>query len=134
MPVLYLDSCALVKLVVPEAETDVLGATFSGGTFWATSDLGRTEFMRVVSRREPGLTDDARRVMRAVMTISLDRDTYDLAGRIQPARLRSLDAIHVAAALSLGADLKALVTYDKRLAEAATLNGLTVLSPGATLD
>jgi hypothetical protein len=44
--------------------------------------------------------------------------------------LRSLDAIHLAAALDLGDDLDGLVTYDERLGEAARLNGITVLAPG----
>ncbi|MBK5250721.1 MAG: VapC toxin family PIN domain ribonuclease, partial [Actinomycetales bacterium] len=43
--------------------------------------------------------------------------------------LRSLDAVHLAAALSLGDDLEGIVTYDDRLAEAAQANGVPVASP-----
>ena len=53
-----------------------------------------------------------------------------LAGTIGPPRLRSLDAIHLASALSIGDDPEAFVTYDERLAEAAREAGLNVLMPG----
>ena len=53
-----------------------------------------------------------------------------MAGRLDPTTLRSLDALHLAAALDLGDDLDGLVTYDDRLAEAAALNGVPVTTPG----
>ena len=48
------------------------------------------------------------------------------AGRLEPAALRSLDAIHLASALLLGSDLAGIVTYDRRLAEAASRMGIPV--------
>jgi len=54
---------------------------------------------------------------------------FEQAGRLDPTTLRSLDAIHLAAALDLGDDLDSLVTYDERLAEAARLNGILVTAP-----
>jgi uncharacterized protein len=61
----------------------------------------------------------------AVTTTILDR-----AGRLGPASLRSLDAIHTATALSLGSDLHALIAYDDRMIQAARALGLPVPSPG----
>jgi len=55
--------------------------------------------------------------------------TFEEAGRLDPTLLRSLDAVHLAAALSLGDDLEGIVTYDDRLAEAAQANGVPVVSP-----
>lgn len=52
----------------------------------------------------------------------------DLAGRVDPVELRSLDAIHLASAFDLGDELEAMLTDDDRLAEAA--NGITVVTPG----
>ena len=52
------------------------------------------------------------------------------AGALAPASLRSLDAIHLATAISLGEDLTAVVAYDDRLIAAARRNGLSVRSPG----
>ena len=54
---------------------------------------------------------------------------FDLAGRLLPVELRSLDALHLAAALSIGRDLQAIVTYDKRMADAARKSGIPVESP-----
>lgn len=50
-----------------------------------------------------------------------------------PTTLRSLDAIHLAAALDIRDDLAAFVTYDRRLFEAARGVGLPVRSPGVSL-
>ena len=126
----YFDSSAIAKLVVNEAESGPLRDLASPEDLWMTCDLARTEVMRSVTRRESLSAADVLVQLQRFRIISLDRDVYEMAGRIQPARLRSLDAIHVAAALSLGSDLTALVTYDARMAEAARLNGLAVLSPG----
>jgi uncharacterized protein len=72
----------------------------------------------------------ARRLLRRdIAMIPLDRDLLDQAALLQPVGLRTLDAIHVAAALALGDDLSEVVTYDGRLAEAARQQGLVVASP-----
>jgi predicted nucleic acid-binding protein len=60
--------------------------------------------------------------------IQLNRPLLDAAGSL-PSRLRSLDAIHLAAAQSLGSDLGAVVTYDQRMAQAATELGMPVEAP-----
>jgi len=63
--------------------------------------------------------------------LRLDADMFDQAGWTEPAELGSLDALHLAAALSLGPDLSGIVAYDERLIEAATRAGITTASPGA---
>jgi predicted nucleic acid-binding protein len=63
--------------------------------------------------------------------VRIDEPLLDRAGDLEPPQLRSLDAIHLAAALALGPDLGVLLTYDERLREAASAQGLTVASPGA---
>ena len=68
-----------------------------------------------------------------IQLLKLGTGVFDLAARLGPAHLRSLDALHLASALELGSDLQAIVTYDKRLAEAALLNAIAVVSPGANL-
>jgi predicted nucleic acid-binding protein len=51
------------------------------------------------------------------------------AGMLRPGELRSLDAIHLATALQFGDELRHIVTYDDRLAEAARTHGMRVQSP-----
>ncbi len=61
--------------------------------------------------------------------VELDDRVIAAAAGLDPAELASLDAIHLASALSLGDDLGAFVCYDRRLAEAATAAGLPMLAP-----
>ena len=61
--------------------------------------------------------------------IRLDEPLLDRAGDLPPSALTSLDAVHLAAALSVGPDLGAAFTYDERLSEAALAQGLRVASP-----
>ena len=129
MNTFYFDSSASVELAVGDPVAADIAKLATGG-LWVTCDLSRTEVVRAIARRRPAETSNAREVLHNMMIIALDKDVYEMAGRIQPARLRSLDAIHVAAALSLGDDLTAFITYDQRQAEAARLNGLHVVSPG----
>jgi predicted nucleic acid-binding protein len=71
----------------------------------------------------------ARRLLATITLLRLDDPLLDRAADLEPSELRSLDAVHVAAALSLGPDLGVLVTYDDRLADAARLQGLQVSRP-----
>lgn len=71
----------------------------------------------------------ARALLDAVELLDLDRDLLDAAVSYTSARVRSLDAIHLASALRVGA--RQILVYDRRLAEAAAGAGLEVLSPGA---
>lgn len=67
--------------------------------------------------------------MKRLDLVALDDELLDDAGLLGTGPLRSLDAIHLAAARSLGQDLVAVVTYDSRMAVAATTLGLDVASP-----
>lgn len=60
----------------------------------------------------------------------MDRDLLLAAGRLEPSGLRTLDAIHLAAALAAGADLGGVVTYDDRMAGVGKDLGLQTLAPG----
>lgn len=126
----YLDSSALLKLVVEEpgswALSEYLGES---GSF--SSDLCRLELPRAVRRLGlgGGAFALAARVLDGVEFLRLDEEVLIRAGEVPPPGLRSLDAIHLASALSLGPELDVLVTYDHRLADAAEQSGLRVASP-----
>lgn len=126
----YLDTSALVKLVVAEAETSSLRSWLAAAERVPVScDLARTELLRAVRRASPECAVQARAVLDAITLLEVTPATFEAAGRLDPTVLRSLDAIHLAAALSLGDDLDGMVTYDERLAEAAQANGIPVNAP-----
>lgn len=127
---LYLDTSALVKLVVREDETAALLAALAGAEL-VTSALARTEIARAVTRAGVGSRQArADQVLARTAQLVIDDGTLDRAGTLLPPALRSLDAIHVAAALGLADRLDGLITYDVRMAAAARAHGLTVRSPG----
>jgi predicted nucleic acid-binding protein len=63
--------------------------------------------------------------------VEISSEVRALAQTVTPSAVRTLDAIHLATALRLGEQLTSLVTYDRRLADAATAAGLTVDGPAA---
>lgn len=128
-PVAYLDSSALIKLVVPEAESESLRAELRRWGRHASSALARTEVVRAAARVDAAAREPAGRVVRALTLIFVTAEILDRAAGLEPLTLRSLDAVHLASALSLGRALGPVVTYDVRLGEAASTLGLDVLAP-----
>jgi len=125
----YLDTSALTKLVVAEAESKALRAWLTTDREPVACDLARTELIRAVRRSAPDRLLHARAVLDSLTLIDVTTSIFEQASRLDPPALRSLDAIHLAAALDLGDDLDSMVTYDDRLAEAANLNGVPVTAP-----
>jgi len=83
-----------------------------------------------VHRHGPGSSQRAARLIARIDLIVLDDETLDAAGRLHDVGLRSLDAIHVASALRLEGEVSTLVTYDKRMQDAAVAVGLRWHAPG----
>lgn len=130
MALYYADTSALVKLVVREAETAALCKWIAAERPQLVAcDLVRTELQRAVRRAVPERAVAARAVLDSMTLTVLDTALIDRAGHLDPAILRTLDAIHVAAALELGDDLAGILTYDDRLAEAAAWHGIAVVAP-----
>lgn len=137
MAVIYADASALVKLVLPEPESEAL-RTYLSGADLVSSDLVVTEVPRAVRRavgNDASLALDSlmRRAGELIDAIALhpvDRPLLMGAGALAEPRLRSLDAIHVASAVSLD-PIAAFVTYDERQAAVARLVGLRTVAPGA---
>ncbi len=128
----FVDTSAAVKLVVQEAESDALvGWIASDDRQLVASDLLRTELLRATRRHAPELIGRARRVIDAMSIMTFSTATFERAGLIDPVSVRSLDALHLAAALELGDELDGIVAYDDRLIDAARWLGITVVSPRA---
>ena len=134
----YLDASAVVKLFVPEAESDDLNEALVGAEDVVLSDLALTETASALGRRaREGLLAPAesRRLhreaaklaascRRAELTPPVHRRAERLLVTSGEAPLRALDALHIA--LALDADAATLVTYDPRLRAAAASQGLFV--------
>lgn len=126
----YLDTSALVKLVVAEAESEALRTWIgTGSPTLVSSDFARTELLRAVRRVAADRAVQARAVLDSVTLIAVRTATFEAAGQLDPEILRTLDAIHLAIALELGDDLDGVVTYDERLADAAQSHGIAVVTP-----
>jgi predicted nucleic acid-binding protein len=127
----YLDTSALVKLIRREEAwgRDLLAHVAAADGPLVSSALARTELLRVVFG-DPREVARAERIVDGIDLVAITTTILDRAGRLGPASLRSLDAIHTATALSLGSDLHALIAYDDRMIQAARALGLPVLSPG----
>jgi len=139
---IYLDASALVKLVVPEPESDALNEALFGAEDVVVSDLALTETASALGRRtREGRLSPARsrRLYREVQTLAsscrgceitppVHRRAERLLLTSSRAPLRTLDALHVA--LALEARAATLVTYDPRLRNAAASHGLFVSPAG----
>ena len=127
---LYLDSSALVKLVVAEPETPALLGFLARWPHRVSSALARVEVARAVKRAgaRPAARRRATRVLARVALVRIDDPVIAAAARVTPPELRTLDAIHLATARSLD-DLAGIVTYDARLGRAASRARLKVWSP-----
>jgi predicted nucleic acid-binding protein len=128
--VTYLDTSAMVKLLMQEPESPALRSWLGGWPRRSSSALLRVELVRTARRAGlPRLVAEARRQVAGVHLIRLDDDLLERAADLEPASLRSLDAVHLAAAMSLGSDLGAVVSYDERMLDGAHALGLPVSTP-----
>lgn len=125
----YVDSSALVKLAVREPESAALRRYLARHRPLVSSALARTEVVRALLPLGPDAVRRGREVLARVDLLRVSDRVLDAAGSLAPPELRSLDAIHLASAQQLGSDLRSLVTYEARLAAAATGRGLRVVQP-----
>lgn len=128
---IYLDTSALVKLVVEEAESENL-------EHWlvlqdqpiTTSVIGRVELLRACRRSGPDSVATARLLLAELPLVPLTMSVQETAEDIGSPLLRTLDALHLASAFELGDVLSGFVVYNKRLRDAAAFAGLPVQTPG----
>lgn len=128
---IYLDSSALLKLVHVERETSALLEWLDArpDVPLVSSELARVEVPRATRRVNEAALPAARAVLAALDLLPMTTELLNAAGDIGAPGLRSLDAIHLASASSMGAALTSFVVYDHRLAEAAATAGLDAVMP-----
>lgn len=124
----YLDASAIVKLVVAEAHTADVERDAATRTALLSSRLSATEVMRA-ARRQPQrrVLQQVEDVLESFVLLDVTAAILKHAAMLVPTELRTLDAIHLATALSLGLDNLDFLTYDTRLATAARTHGLSVI-------
>jgi uncharacterized protein len=129
--VIYFDTSALVKLVFDETESAALAEwlTVRADVPKVSSDLSTIELLRTCRRVDEDAVEGANLLLAGIDLLPMDRAIVEKAATIVPSELRSLDAIHLASALSVKANLTALVAYDVRLCSAAAQAGIEVVSP-----
>ena len=131
MPLVYLDSSALVKLVVSEPESTVLIERLREWAQRVSSALALTELPRALARAGFGVVEHrrARAILGRLDLLDVDRRILATAAALEPTGLRTLDAIHLASALAVRDDLEVVVTYDRRLRAAAERMHIDVAAP-----
>lgn len=125
----YLDSSAIVKLVVAEPESRALRTYLRRRRPLVSSALARTEVLRALLPAGEIALSRGREVLRRLDLVRINDRVLDAAAVLEPAQVRSLDAIHLATAQLLGEDLGQVITYDDRMADAARSSGLKTTSP-----
>lgn len=126
----YIDTSAFLKLLGTERESELVIAAVDGE--WprlVASEILAVEAFRAALRAGGEVPAEIAGLLRRVVLRPFTPTIRESACRIAPASLRSLDAIHLATALSLRDQVSAIFTYDKRLAEASADAGLRVLAP-----
>lgn len=125
----YLDTSGFLKLVRSEPESSALRAEIASGDALVSSALLLVEGRRAAARYGPLALARARTALTTITLLPVDDATLEDAADLQPAELRSRDALHLASAIGLGAELGRFYCYDQRLAAAAATLGVDVRQP-----
>lgn len=127
--VTYLDSSAIVKLVVHEAESSALRAHLRRRRPLVSSALARTEVIRSLLPFGDHAITRGHDVLATLDLVRINERILRAAGELPPTELRSLDAIHLATAQQFATELRHVVTYDTRMIDSAHLIGLKTATP-----
>lgn len=126
----YIDASAFVKLFAAEPESGAVARAIEAelGNLVA-SEILAVEVARAALRIGGEAPAAAARLLRQVVLLPLSVAVREQAGRVGAPQLRTLDAIHLATAISVGERVGAVLTYDERLAAACRAAGLRVAAP-----
>lgn len=144
--ILYLDASALVKVYVLEPGTELVIDLYEQAEMVSTSKVTYVEVLMALRRKRWAneMSDEALAAKMEALdsqwqTVRIVDLSDEVLRRIREhgggMGLRALDAVHLASALLLQSRLKERLQFicaDRRLNEAATAEGLTVLDPAST--
>lgn len=130
MGIIYIDTSAFLKVLVQEAHSKDVRRVIAKADLWSSTILG-VEAHRAGLRL--GVGPDAIEEILSKVTLIVPSETTFMAARsVGPAAVRTLDALHLAAAMELESDLDSLMTFDRRLASAGADVGISIATPGLT--
>ena len=126
----YLDSSAILKYVFAEPERPAMIKALTSQAI--SSELARLEVKRAVFRINPKDIELANEELSRINFVSISNQVLTVAESFTGSvTLATLDAIHVATAITLGHQIEGIITYDKQMISNAAVMGIKVLSPGA---
>lgn len=131
MTVAYVDTSALVKLFKPEPESEALALALKAHRDRVSSELIVVEALCTAKRLgDPGVIERAALALDGIGMVPFSERIRNRAAatRFEPP-LRTLDAIHLATALTLKREVDVLLAYDDELCRAAEAEGLRAVSP-----
>jgi uncharacterized protein len=131
MAAIYVDTSALGRLLLAEPEAEDIRTLLADHDAWWSSELLVVELRRLGTRE--GLEAPAEELLDAFRLIPIDSASLERASRIAPTAVRSLDAIHLEAAMQLHerAEINGVMTYDHQLQAGCAHHGLSVHAPAA---
>lgn len=127
---LYLDTSALGRILLAEPDATAIRQTLADYDAWWSSALLIVELRRLAAREN--VEAAAERMLPGVRTVAVDTASLERASRLRPPEVRTLDAIHLDAAVELHgrSEVAAVLTYDRQLQTACAHHGLPITSPG----
>jgi len=127
---IYVDTSAFLKLVVVESHSSAMRRwSEENEAELFSSDLLVTESLRAARRHSPEAAASTRRLLETLLLVRITPTVCHRAAELDPTAMRSLDALHLSAAMSAADRLDGIATYDERLADAARITGLPVIAP-----
>ena len=128
---LYVDTSALGRVLLAEPDAATIRSTLSRYDRWWSSALLVVELRRLAARAGRETAGEA--LLAEMELHPLDRSTLERASRVPPSEVRSLDAIHLEAAIALrdAGEIEAVMTFDGQLQRGCEHHNLGVEAPTA---
>lgn len=118
-----------MKLPLAEREREALRTELGRWEGFVSSAILSVEAVRACARYGPEYATQAVAGLAGLALLPVDDAVMSVAARLEPGSLRSLDALHLATALSLGTDVGVLIAYDQRLLAAADEHDIPTVQP-----
>jgi predicted nucleic acid-binding protein len=126
---IYLDTSAVGRVLLAEPDATAIRSVLDQHDDWWSSELLVVELRRFATRE--GLTDPAEALLKEIELLGVDSAAMQRASRVEPSDVRSLDAIHLDAAIHLNelGKIGSVLTYDHQLQAGCRHHSLEIAAP-----